>query len=270
MNLANQSELDLGVMGRGASTASLNRRPATEGSFDNRFQSLHHNSIAMMPVDRGNRIAVGLQSASLLSSSTVWRGPNVSNVRRLLSQIESGDPAAAEKLLPLVYEELRKLAAAKLAHEQPGQTLQPTMLVHEAYVRLVDVDQPQEWNGRGHFFAAAAEAMRRILVEKARRRRSLKHGGGLHRTDLDPADIAAESRSAELFALDEALSRLEERWPDKARLVKLRYFAGLTIPEAARALNVSVATAERNWTFARAWLHAQMTEDENSKRSPNC
>jgi RNA polymerase sigma factor (TIGR02999 family) len=186
---------------------------------------------------------------------------HMSDVTRILSQIESGDPSAAEELLPLVYRELRKLAAAKLSHEKPGQSLQPTMLVHEAYVRLVDAERPQEWNGRGHFFAAAAEAMRRILVEKARRRQSQKHGGELRRVDWDAANVAAESRSEELLALDEALTRLEERWPDKARLVKLRYFAGLTIPEAAKAMQVSVATAERHWTFARVWLHAQLTGD---------
>ena len=186
----------------------------------------------------------------------------MSDVTYILSQIESGDPSAAEKLLPLVYQELRKLAASKLSHEQPGQTLQPTALVHEAYVRLVASDVPQEWNGRGHFFAAAAEAMRRILVEKARRKHSQKRGGGLQRVPLDDASVTSEERTEEFLALDEALTRLEDRWPEKARLVKLRYFAGLTIPEAAQALEVSVATAERHWTFARAWLHSQLTDRE--------
>ncbi len=186
----------------------------------------------------------------------------MSDVTRILTAMEQGDSAAAEALLPLVYQELRKLAAAKLSHEQAGQTLQPTALVHEAYVRLVAGESPQEWNGRGHFFAAAAEAMRRILVEKARRKQSQKLGGGMKRRELDAASIASEDRTDDLLALDEALTRLEERWPERARLVKLRYFAGLTIPEAAQALKVSVATAERHWTFARAWLHSQLADPE--------
>lgn len=184
----------------------------------------------------------------------------MSDVTQILSQIESGNAAAAEQLLPLVYDELRKLAAAKLSKEQAGQTLQPTLLVHEAYVRLVDVDQPQQWNGRGHFFAAAAEAMRRIIVENARRKRSQRRGGDRARVDLDAVNPAAEIRDAEVLALDEALSRLEDRWPDKAQLVKLRYFAGMTIPEAAAAVGISHATAERHWTFSKAWLHAQLTK----------
>jgi len=183
----------------------------------------------------------------------------MSYVTHILMAMEHGDRVAAEALLPLVYQELRKLAAAKLSHEQPGQTLQPTALVHEAYVRLVAGNDSQEWNGRGHFFAAA-EAMRRILIEKARRKQSQKHGGGLKRVDLDVDSVAAENRTEDLLALDDALKRLEETWPEKASLVKLRYFAGLTIPEAAQALKVSVTTAERNWTFARAWLHAQLSE----------
>jgi RNA polymerase sigma factor (TIGR02999 family) len=186
----------------------------------------------------------------------------MSDVTRILTAMEQGDSAAAEALLPLVYQELRKLAAAKLSHEQAGQTLQPTALVHEAYVRLVGGNAPQGWDGRGHFFAAAAEAMRRILVEKARRKQSQKHGGGWKRVDLDAASVVSDDRSEALLALDEALDRLDNRWPEKARLVKLRYFAGLTIPEAARALKVSVATAERHWTFARAWLHAQLSQPD--------
>ncbi|MBL8817452.1 MAG: sigma-70 family RNA polymerase sigma factor [Planctomyces sp.] len=180
------------------------------------------------------------------------------DVTRILSAIERGDPSAADKLLPLVYEELRRLAAAKLSKEKPGQTLQPTMLVHEAYVRLVDVDQPQQWNGRGHFFGAAAEAMRRILVEKARRKQSQKHGGDLRRVELDDAAAAIENPVEDLLALDEALTRFEQKWPDKARLVKLKYFAGLTIPEASAAMGISTATAERYWKFARAWLHSEL------------
>jgi RNA polymerase sigma factor (TIGR02999 family) len=183
----------------------------------------------------------------------------MSDVTRILLAVESGDEKASDKLLPLVYQELRKLAAAKLSKEQPGQTLQPTMLVHEAYLRLVDVDEPQQWNGRGHFFGAAAEAMRRIIVENARRKQSQRRGGDRVRVDLDAVNPAAEIRDGELLALDEALGRMEDRWPDKAQLVKLRYFAGMTIPEAAAALGISHATAERHWMFSKAWLHAQLT-----------
>lgn len=182
----------------------------------------------------------------------------MNQLTQLLSAVERGEEHAAALLLPTVYEELRKLAAAKLLHEQPGQTLQPTMLVHEAFLRLVDVDEPQKWNGRGHFFAAAAEAMRRILVENARRKQSLKRGGDRQRIDLDLADLAEADRHDELLALDEVLTQLEQQWPEKAQLVKLRYFAGLTMPEAAQALKISVATAERHWTFARAWLYSKL------------
>lgn len=182
----------------------------------------------------------------------------MSDVTKILSAIDCGDENAAEQLLPLVYQELRKLAAMKLAKEKPGQTLQPTMLVHEAYVRLVKVEQSQQWNGRGHFFAAAAEAMRRILVENARRKQSLKRGRELQQADLDSASVAAKDRNDELLELDEVLTLLEARWPEKARLVKLRYFTGLTVEEAAQAMKISVATAERYWTFSRAWLHSQL------------
>ena len=182
----------------------------------------------------------------------------MSDVTRILVAVQSGDEKASDKLLPLVYQELRRLAAAKLSKEKPGQTLQPTMLVHEAYVRLVDVDEPQEWNGRGHFFAAAAEAMRRIIVENARRKLSQRGGGDRARVELDAVNLATEIRDGELVALDEALALLEDRWPDKAKLVKLRYFVGMTIPEAAAALGISHATAERHWKFAKAWLHAQL------------
>jgi len=182
----------------------------------------------------------------------------MSDVTRILSAIEHGDPQAAEQLLPLVYDELRKLAVQRLAQEKPGQTLQATALVHEAYVRLVDVDTAQDWNSRGHFFAAAAEAMRRILVDQARRKQADKHGGGRLRVDL-PEDLAAEARSDDLVALDEALSRLERHDPDVARLVKLRYFAGLTIEEAAQALNIAEPTARRWWAYARAWLLKEMS-----------
>jgi RNA polymerase sigma factor (TIGR02999 family) len=178
----------------------------------------------------------------------------MSDVTRILSAIDRGDESAADKLLPLVYQELRKLAAAKLSKEKPGQTLQPTMLVHEAYVRLVDVENPQEWNGRGHFFAAAAEAMRRIIVEKARQKRTQKRGGVIEHAAVEElADIPLTS-TLDLIALDEALTDFEQQWPEKGRLVKLRYFAGFSTAEAAQALGVSVRTAERNWTYAKAWL----------------
>jgi RNA polymerase sigma factor (TIGR02999 family) len=182
-----------------------------------------------------------------------------SNVTRILSAIEAGDPSAAEQLLPLVYDELRKLAAQQLTQEKPGQTLQATALVHEAYVRLVDVDEAQQWNSRGHFFAAAAQALRRILVEGARRKRRKKHGGGLQRVDLEQAFSLAEPAD-ELLALDEALSRLADVDPLAAKLVGLRYFGGLTMTEAAQALDISPRTAERNWAYAKSWLHRELTD----------
>ena len=182
-------------------------------------------------------------------------------VTRILSAIERGDEQAAGQLLPLVYDELRKLAAQKLAQEKPGQTLEATALVHEAYLRLVDVEKSQQWNSRGHFFAAAAEAMRRILVESARRRSRLKHGRGHARVDLDSGCLVSAAPSLNLVALDEALSRLAETEPAKAELVKLRFFAGLTMPEAAAALDISLATAERYWTFAKSWLYAELADD---------
>jgi len=178
----------------------------------------------------------------------------MSDVTRILSAIEQGDARAAEQLLPLVYEELRKLATAKMAHENPGQTLQATALVHEAYVRLVDGEEAQHWDSRGHFFVAAAEAMRRILVENARRKKQKKRGGQHKRQDLQEGDLATAAPSDDLLALDEALSQLAEEAPEKAKLVKLRYFAGLTSEEAAEALGISRATAVRHWTYARAWL----------------
>jgi RNA polymerase sigma factor (TIGR02999 family) len=184
----------------------------------------------------------------------------MSDVTRILSAIEQGDPHAAEQLLPLVYNELRKLAAQKLGQEKPGQTLQATALVHEAYVRLVDVEKSMHWNSRGHFFAAAAEAMRRILVEEARRKQAEKHGGGLVRVDL-PAELeATQPRSDDLIALDEALSRLEGHDADAARLVKLRYFAGLSHQEAAESLGISRGAADRLWALARAWLFRQLSK----------
>lgn len=184
----------------------------------------------------------------------------MTEVTRILSAIDEGDPQAAEKLLPLVYDELRKLAAQKLAQEKPGQTLQATALVHDAYLRLVDVEKAQHWNSRGHFFAAAAEAMRRILVEQARRKQADKHGGGRLRVDL-PQDLAApQARSDDVIALDEALSRLENHDADAARLVKLRYFAGLSHQGAAEVLGISRGAADRLWALSRAWLFRQLSK----------
>lgn len=184
----------------------------------------------------------------------------MSEVTHILFAIEQGDPHAAERLLPLVYDELRKLAAGRMAREKPGQTLDATALVHEAYLRLVDAETPQHWNSRGHFFAAAAEAMRRILVDQARRKQTEKHGGGLLRVDL-PAEVAGpEPRGDDLIALDEALSRLEQHEPDAARLVKLRYFAGLSHQQAAESLGISRGAADRLWTLARVWLFRQMSK----------
>jgi RNA polymerase sigma factor (TIGR02999 family) len=184
----------------------------------------------------------------------------MSEVTRILSAIERGDPSAAEQLLPLVYQELRRLAAHKLAREAPGQTFQATALVHEAYLRLVDTAKVQRWDSRGHFFAAAAEAMRRILIDRARQKRSRRHGGGLKRRPLDQVDVAAPESAADLLALDEALERFEKADPAKARLVKLRYFAGLTIPQAAEVLGIATTTADRYWAYARAWLHAELSK----------
>lgn len=176
----------------------------------------------------------------------------MSDVTRILSAIEQGDPSASEQLLPLVYKELRRLAAQKMGQEAPDHTLQATALVHEAYVRLVDVEKAQHWDSRGHFFAAAAEAMRRILVENARRKASHKHGGDRSRVDLDAACTLAETPSDELLALDEALSELERHDPEAAKLVKLRYFAGLSHQQSAQALGVSRRAADRLWALARA------------------
>jgi RNA polymerase sigma factor (TIGR02999 family) len=177
----------------------------------------------------------------------------MSDVTRILNAIERGDAKATDELLPLVYEELRLLAAQKLSHEAPGQTLQATALVHEAYIRLVG-DEPQSWENRGHFFAAAAEAMRRILVENARRKKRLKHGDGRQKMDLTDVDMAIEKAVDDLLALDEALAKLSREDPVKAQLVQLRYFAGLTLEQAAQALAISRATANRYWSYVQAWL----------------
>jgi RNA polymerase sigma factor (TIGR02999 family) len=181
-------------------------------------------------------------------------------VTRILSAIEQGDAQAAGQLLPLVYNELRHLAAQRLSRESPGQTLQATELVHEAYLRLVNAEQVQQWNSRGHFFAAAAEAMRRILVENARRRRHLKRGGNLHRVSLDQAEIATHASAEQMIALDDALSRLSQDDPTASEIFKLRYFTGMSVEESAEATGVSRATAYRHWTFARAWLQCQLAD----------
>jgi RNA polymerase sigma factor (TIGR02999 family) len=190
--------------------------------------------------------------------------PDRSDVTRLLEAVGQGDHQAARDLLPVVYDELRRLAAQRLAHETPGQTFEATALVHEAYLRLVGSDPERPWNGRGHFFAAAAEAMRRILVENARRKGRCRHGGGLDRIDLDRIDLAADEASNELLALNEALDRLAEEEPAVAEVVKLRYFAGFTIEEAAVILGVSVRTANRHWAYARAWLFQQLSTPDSS------
>ncbi|MHC4557693.1 MAG: ECF-type sigma factor [Planctomycetota bacterium] len=183
----------------------------------------------------------------------------MSDVTRILNAIEQGDARAADELLPAVYQELRRLAAQKLSQEPPGQTLQATALVHEAYIRLVGAEA-QNWSGRGHFFAAAAEAMRRILIENARYKQRCKRGGGRQRVDLDNADIAIEDPSTDLIALDEALAKLENKDKVKSKLVKLRYFTGLTLKQAADILGISPTTAKRHWTYARAWLYREISK----------
>jgi RNA polymerase sigma factor (TIGR02999 family) len=190
--------------------------------------------------------------------------PWMNELTRILSAVEQGDRRAAEQLLPLVYDELRKLAAQKLALEKAGQTLQATALVHEAYLRMVGAGDDHRWDHSGHFFAAAAEAMRRILVENARRKRSIKLGGGLVRRELDDIQLATPELGEDLEALDEALNRLAKKDPIKADLVKLRHFAGLTIEEAAQALGISMTTANRYWAYARAWLHQEITSDDQA------
>ena len=183
----------------------------------------------------------------------------MTEVTRILNAIDRGDLQAAEQLLPLIYDALRRLAAEMLSHEKPGQTLPATALVHEAYIRLVDTEQVQHWHSRGHFFAAAAEAMRRILVDSARRKQRIQHGGQRQRINLDEANLAVQPRPDDLLALHEALERLVAIDPHKAELVKLCYFAGLTIPQAAAVVGISPATAERHWAYARAWLHQELT-----------
>lgn len=186
----------------------------------------------------------------------------MSDVTRILFDIEHGDPNASERLLPVVYDELRKLAAVKLTHEKPGQTLDATALVHEAYLRLVNVEQSQQWNGRGHFFAAAAEAMRRILIERARGKAREKRGGDWHRVDFENLDVMNSIEPDQLVELNDALERLTILDPPAGELVKLRYFAGLTLDQAAAAMSISSATAYRHWAYARAWLYSEMQTDE--------
>ena len=184
----------------------------------------------------------------------------MADVTQILNAIEQGDPRATEELLPLVYEELRLLAAQKLSHESPGQTLQATALVHEAYIRLVEAKE-QNWNSRNHFFMAAAEAMRRILVENARRKKRLKRGGKQYRLTLDEASIITEKQDIDLLALDEALAKLEEEDPEKASIVKLRYFVGMTTSQSAEILKISLPTANRHWSYAKSWLFREISKD---------
>lgn len=187
------------------------------------------------------------------------------DVTQVLGAIEQGDPHAAQELLPLVYDELRKLAAHRLAQENPGQTLQATALVHEAYLRLVDVEKAEPWGSRGHFFAAAAEAMRRILIDNARRRLSQRRGGQAERRPLEGLEAAIPVSDSEMLAVNDALERLAQTDPPKAELVKLRYFGGLTIPEAAQAMGISITTANRYWAYARAWLHEELGGDPRAR-----
>jgi RNA polymerase sigma factor (TIGR02999 family) len=192
----------------------------------------------------------------------------MNDVTQILSAIEQGDPQAAEQLLPLIYDELRKLAAQKLAQEKPGQTLNATALVHEAYVRMVVAGGEQHWDGRGHFFAAAAESMRRILIEQARRKRRQKHGGGMARADIDLANIVYPMPEDELLALDEAMLQLAAEDPKRAKLVQLRFYIGLSNEEAARVLGISGATAKRYWRYARAWLHRKVSKGDEPESKP--
>ena len=190
----------------------------------------------------------------------------MSGVTRILNAIERGDARAADELLPLVYEELRLLAAQKLSRERPGQTLQATALVHEVYIRLLG-NEEQDWKSRGHFFKAAAEAMRRILIENARRQSRAKRGGDRHRVDLQDADLIVEGPSDDLIALDEALEKLSRKDKVKAELVKLRFFAGLTNEQAAKALGISTNTADRYWAYSRSWLHLEISKDGGKTQS---
>ncbi len=190
----------------------------------------------------------------------------MNDVTKILSAIDDDDAKAASQLLPLVYDELRRLAAQKMSHEKPGQTLQATALVHEAYLRLVGPEAGQHWDGRGHFFAAAAEAMRRILVENARRKQRQKAGGGRRRVDLEAVEPEIAGPSVDVLALDEALQKLERQDQRKADLVRLRFFAGLTIPQAAAALEISTSTADNDWAYAKTWLRVEMRGDSGHRQ----
>jgi RNA polymerase sigma factor (TIGR02999 family) len=197
------------------------------------------------------------KTADLIPSVNGY-GREMPDVTQLLSAIDAGDPRAGEQLLPLVYEELRKLAAAKMAQEMPGQTLQATALVHEAWLRLGGMETPQAWNGRGHFFGAAAEAMRRILVDRARKKGRIRHGGALERVDLENVTLATEDNDDTVLAIHEALEKLALESPQKAEIVKLRYFTGMENQEVARALGISLTSVERSWAYARSWLHREL------------
>jgi RNA polymerase sigma factor (TIGR02999 family) len=210
-----------------------------------------------------------MSSSRLVAGGILWWLKAMNDVTRILSAIEQGDPSAAGQLLPLIYDELRKLAAQKLAREQPGQTLQATALVHEAYLRLVDDSEARCWDRRGHFFAAAATAMHRILIERARQKRRQVHGGGRQRRELHPDLVASPEQNEDLLALDSALTKLAERDPVKARLVELRYFAGLTGEEAAKVLGISARTADRYWVYARAWLRREMEGGNRDEKLEN-
>jgi RNA polymerase sigma factor (TIGR02999 family) len=219
----------------------------------------------VVPFSAGNSLSWNRGSADLIENAGEPQEvteSTVNEVTQLLNAVANGDPNAASQVLPLVYDELRKLAAQKLSHGRSGQTLQPTALVHEAYLRLVGAGPEPHWNGRGHFFAAAAEAMRHILVDSARRKRRAKHGGGRRRVPLDDAVPAAPASADDLLALDEALTRLAAEDPEAAQLVQMRYFAGLSVEEAAESLGMARATAYRHWTFARAWLLEELAGGE--------
>ncbi len=211
-----------------------------------------------MPLRVGCLKPLRQPAAIIVGAGILLKATPMTDVTRILSAIEQGDPHAAEQLLPLVYEELRKLAAEKIAHEKPGQTLQATALVHEAYIRLVDVEKAQHWDSRGHFFGAAAEAMRRILVNNALRKRCPKHGGDRQRVDMEANLALSHSSDDEILALNEALAKLDAVDKNSAEVVKLKYFAGLSIPQIAALLGISPRTADRRWAYARAWLHQEL------------
>jgi RNA polymerase sigma factor (TIGR02999 family) len=208
---------------------------------------------------------IGVVCRLELVESGGYYGKTMADITRILSAAQEGDQQAVDELLPLVYEELRKLAAARLTGEKPGQTLQATALVHEVYIRLVDARQAERWNSRGHFFAAAAEAMRRILIEQARHKRSEKAGGSAHRISLSAIEGVVPQAGVDLLSLDEALDKLAAKDARKALLVKLRFFAGLTVPEAAEALGIATSTADADWAYAKSWLRVAMSTDDEPR-----